>query len=175
MAAGIAGIIYSIKRRPNDTEYEDGVMAQIQNIKPCALRKLGIEENQVNEIPPIKLNGYDRSLGTMIKKGKDGKYRSNKYKYAILFFGDNEMYVYTYIFSTTENNGSESTGVYHYKDIVSISTQSNTFTFRSESISYGQVIEISTTGADRISIPLHASYNPDRDINAIRQLLKTKK
>ena len=71
----------------------------------------------------LSKSDYVYSKTALVKKGKDGLYRSNKYQAVMFFFSDNEVHCFTYDFSITASGQKESTDVYFYKDIVSVSTQ----------------------------------------------------
>ena len=96
--------------------------AQLKKVHSQALIKLGINNEAVKEIPPIVFDGYIYN-DAMVKKGIDGKYRSDKYKALVFFFSSNEIYCYSYEFSLTSDVQNETTYVFQYRDIESVSLQ----------------------------------------------------
>ena len=101
-------------------------MNTASNIKSRALNRLGLDIDEVNEVPPAIFHGYDFSLKYRgdYKEwvGTDNLQRSNFYKAAVIFFGQNEMHVYTLTFKVKENAAMEETEIFFYQDIVSVST-----------------------------------------------------
>lgn len=122
IAIGALLIYLQVGGRPTDEEIDAAVTSQLKDMKTRALRKLGVDEDEVSEIAPITFDGYVYNKA-LIKQGKDGKYRSSKYQAVMFFFSSNEVHCFTYDFSIVESSQKESTDVYFYKDIVSVSTQ----------------------------------------------------
>ena len=78
IAVGILLIVLKVKGTPKDADIDAVTAGQIADLKARALRKLGLDEDEVSEITPISFDGYVYDKTAMIKRGKDGKYRSNK-------------------------------------------------------------------------------------------------
>lgn len=178
IAVGALLIFLQVGGRPTDADIDAAASSQLANMKARALTKLGIDEDEVNEIAPISFHGYDYTKA-MIKKGKDGKYRSNKYKAVMFFFSNNEVHAFTYIFSITENNQKESTDVYFYKDIVSVSTQTDGTEYsvgkgKSSQFDY-ESFTLTTTGGTSVSCSVRNIDDAQRSINGMRSLIKSKK
>ena len=177
-AAGIAFIVLQIKSRPTDQEIDDAVVAQLANMKERALKKLGVDEDEVSEIAPISFDGYVYQ-NALIKQGKDGKYRSSKYQAVMFLFSSNEVHCFTYDFSIVESGQKESTDVYFYKDIVSVSTQTEGTQYsvgngKSSQFDY-EYFKLTTTGGTSISCAVRNIDDAQRSINGMRSLIKTKK
>lgn len=83
IAAGAAWLYFQIKGRPTDADIDAVVASQLADLKTRALRKLGVDEDEVSEIAPISFDGYVYPKA-LIKRGKDGVYRSSKYQ-AVMF------------------------------------------------------------------------------------------
>ncbi|MCM1190315.1 MAG: hypothetical protein NC541_13595 [bacterium] len=178
IAAGVALIVLQIKSRPTDQEIDDAVVAQLANMKDRALKKLGVDEDEVSEIAPISFDGYVYQ-NALIKQGKDGKYRSSKYQAVMFFFSSNEVHCFTYDFSIIETGQKESTDVYFYKDIVSVSTQTEGTQYsvgngKSSQFDY-EYFKLTTTGGTSISCAVRNIDDAQRSINGMRSLIKTKK
>lgn len=174
---GVACYLMS-RNTPKDEEIDAAVSKQLANMKDRALRKLGIDEDEVSEIAPITFDGYVYDKA-MIKKGKDGLYRSNKYQAVMFFFSQNEVHCYTYDFCITENRQRESTDVYFYKDIVSVSTQTDGTEY---SVGGGknsqfdcEYFKLTTTGGTSVSCSVRNIDDAQRSINGMRSLIKIKK
>ncbi len=186
IGAAVAGItIYSIVNEkktienekasiPSDSQYDSEVIKMLGDLKTKALNALGLDEDEVKEIAPITFDGYVYRNADYLKRGRDGLWRTNKYEYVILFFSENEVHCYNYTFDTTLNWKTESTDVYFYRDIVSVSTSSDTVQLLGEKIDY-EFFKLTTTGGTTLPVSLRDVNNAQRSINAMRSLLKIKK
>lgn len=110
-----------------DEEYDSLVQAKRNSIdiRKKALAKIGLDEEQVNEIPPVLFEGYEYDmLDCWSKVGKDGKARSSAYSVTQLFFSDTQVYLYQIIFSMDDDTQKERTEEYFYRDITNFATLS---------------------------------------------------
>lgn len=179
---GIGGVVGSVfmiiskkKKASTDAAYDAAVMSQLDGLKEKALRKLGIDEDEVKEIAPITFGGYKYSGIDYIKLGADNRWRTNKYESAILFFSEHEVHCYSYNFDTTKAQFTESTEVYFYQDIVSASTASESVNALNNNINY-EVFKLTTKGGTSLTVSLFdTDGSAQRSINAMRSLLKAKK
>ena len=102
------------------------------NLKQRAIEKIGLDESQISEIPPVvlaafKLNGEGvetKSEETNIKN--QWRYVSNKYWVTWIFFSSTQIYTHTYVFDTTTDVTFEMTRDFFYKDITCIRTEHET-------------------------------------------------
>ena len=117
---------------PKDEDF-DAIVAQMRNsvnTRQLALNKIGLDEDQLKEIPDVTFEGFQVdqwSNGTIdgfSRIGADGKWRSGKYAVVHLFFSAAQVYMYKYEFSTYNNDKRERTEEYFYKDITNFSTSS---------------------------------------------------
>ena len=175
----VGGFFYlksTLKGIVSDKEYDQSVLSALKDINQKALNKLGLDESEANEISPISFDGYVIKGYDYAKKGEDGKWRTNKYQSTTLFFSANEVHCYTYSYSTTEEKKTESTDVYFYKDIVSVSTASDTIKYPEETkeTEY-EYFKLTTTGGTALSVTLRDKDGAQESINNMRKLLKQKK
>ena len=178
IAIGALLIYLQVGGRPTDEEIDAAVTSQLKDMKTRALRKLGVDEDEVSEIAPITFDGYVYNKA-LIKQGKDGKYRSSKYQAVMFFFSSNEVHCFTYDFSIVESSQKESTDVYFYKDIVSVSTQTEGTEYsvgkgKSSHFDY-EYFKLTTTGGTSISCAVRNIDDAQRSINGMRSLIKNKK
>lgn len=178
IAVGVLLIVAQVKGRPTDADIDAAVASQLNDMKNRALRKLGVDEDEVSEIAPITFDGYVYNKA-LIKQGKDGKYRSSKYQAVMFFFSSNEVHCFTYDFSITESSQKESTDVYFYKDIVSVSTQTEGTEYsvgkgKNSQFDY-EYFKLTTTGGTSISCSVRNIDDAQRSINGMRSLIKNKK
>lgn len=169
-----------------DDAYEAMVMSKRNslNIKQMALGKIGLDESQVNEIPPVTIEGYvfdDNILDHWEKYGKDGNARSSAYHVTMLFFSDTQVYMYQYIFSMDDDSKRERTEEYFYRDITNFSTSSETKDIPELQGCSGKVTnrnyDVKTFSmvvpGDRFSCASKA--NIDSQVNAMKAKLREKK
>ena len=110
----------------SDGEYDQLVQSKYTslNLKQRALDKIGVDESQVNEIPPCEFRHWDFLKNVRVKRGIDGIFRSSAYQVSWLFFSDKQVYVYQYTFNMDEDGKNEKTEEYFWKDITNFSTSS---------------------------------------------------
>ena len=163
-----------------DAQYDASMKEQQKALEQRALDKLGLDIDEVKEIDPIVIDGYNYNNFTLSKKGKDGLWRTNMYNVMYLFFSQNEVHVYTCEFCTTEEQKKDSTDVYFYQDIVSVSTESASATFKlylnlkDEKVQY-ESFKLTTSGGTSLLVAIRDSDNAQRSISGMRQLLRAKK
>ncbi|MGM9679124.1 MAG: hypothetical protein ACI3X7_05050 [Bacteroidaceae bacterium] len=116
------------KKPMTDEEYDSMVLKVLNSndYKQKALGKIGLDEDQVQEIEPVHFEGYQFDKQSLTKLGKDGKYRSSKYQVSWLFFSATQVYLYQNTFNMDEDGKKESTEEYFYRDITNFSTSSDT-------------------------------------------------
>jgi hypothetical protein len=134
------------KKACTDAEYDAMVKAKLSNTatKEQALDKLGIDIDQVKEIEPVRLEGWNyeekrtkigavdnilRSSGyaeLRTKRGADNILRSSGYQVTWLFFSSSQVYAYQYQFTMDDDKKNVTTEEFFYRDITSFSTKSKT-------------------------------------------------
>lgn len=184
--AGLGGFLIFGKKggRPTDSEIDQICAKECADLKSRAMKKLGLDEDQVAEAAPISFDGYSyENIGSEYKaqKGEDNKYRSSNYKATMFLFSAEQVYCYEYTFSIIVDEKKETTEEYFYRDIVSAATATDTKKYdykvgkKSESFSI-------TTEYFRLTVPgaqIHAYIRDmstaERSINAMKSLLRSKK
>lgn len=174
LAAGV-GLIYMKKKSiVTDMEYDASVASMLNDMKTRALSKLGLDEDEVNEIEPLSFDGYVYQGFSQAKRGMDNLWRTNKYRYVILFFSASEVHCYSYNFDTIAPKQNEDTDVYFYRDIVSVSTASETVVVNGQNVDT-EYFKLTTAGGTALTVTLRDPGNAQRSINAMRALLRAKK
>ena len=178
-----------------DMEYDRAVEEYLSTLKPQALAKLGIDEEEVKEIPPIIMGDYvypevnvvthadgknEVIVHGELKKGDDWKWRSAEYKVVMLFFSQNELHCYSRTFSTaTESVSAETTEVYFYQDVVSASTA--TFQDKFKDVEGKPItatregFSLTTKGGTSFTVNVSNAQYAQQSVNAMRALLREKK
>ena len=99
------------------------------NLRQRAIEKIGLDESQIMEIPPVNLNFFHRRGDDVISKWEETdiegiwRYVSNKFHVTWIFFSATQIYTYTYVLDTISDNAVESTRDFFYKDITCIRTE----------------------------------------------------
>lgn len=113
----------------DDKEYDDVVLRKLNELgaKARALSKIGMVEEQVNEIDPVRVFGFEgrgNSVGNLYKAkiGDDGRWRSSVFSVTWLFFSDCQVIMYNVCFDLLSDSMSERTEDYFYSDITNFST-----------------------------------------------------
>lgn len=110
----------------DDEEYLSMVRAKRDslNLRQKALTKIGLDEDEVSEIPPASFEGFVYK-NAYAKKRANGNWVSSSYQVAWLFFSSTQIYIYRYTFNMDEDKKTESTDEFFYKDVTSFSTVLN--------------------------------------------------
>ena len=113
----------------------DDYIAYVQNtvnnlgLKQRAIQKIGLDESEISEIPPVTLYSFIYKGDDVAIKSEEtnvqGIWRnvSNKYSVTWIFFSATQIYTHTYQFDTTSDNVVETTKDFFYKDITCIRTE----------------------------------------------------
>lgn len=137
---GCIGLFTKVK----DETYDELVQELIDgsNSYQKALDKIGLDEDELKEIPPVTLYGYEDSSFTKVTE--DGYYRTDKISITHLFFSSTQVYMYQMILNTTSNDKKERTEEYFYKDVTNFSTSSDTTeSFRFKGCAFGKPERVS--------------------------------
>ena len=171
----VIGLININRNVVEDAEYDAAVNNKFRSvdIMQVALEKVGIDEDQLKEIPPVFFHGYRSDKESAEKIGEDGKLRTSKYDATVLFFSNAQVYVYQQVFDMIEGIKLESTLEYFYKDIVSFYTSTKTSDKNKE------VKGVSTftlvVPNDEFCCSMSNVSNADVIISAVKQKLREKK
>lgn len=144
--------------------------------KQRALNKLGLDEDMVQEIPPVTFEGYSTNK-SYAKRTSAGKWITSKYEIAWLFFGDEQVYLYSYAFSMDDGSKKEATNEYFYKDITSFSTASDmteSTTSKGKETVETHVFRMVVPG-DKFICSMDATPDSENALAAMKQKLREKK
>lgn len=115
---------FGSKPKYTDKNYDDILLKWINEnaTKSCALRRIGVDETQVNEIEPICFQGFESDSGFMGRYGLDGKFRTTQYSVTWLFFSDSQIFVFNIFFDLLYHKTKIITYEYFYRDITNFSS-----------------------------------------------------
>ena len=173
------------KKPITDGEYEEMVSNFLasNDFKKKALGKIGLDEDQVNEIEPIHFEGYRFDKDSLSKQGEDGKWRSSKYQVSWLFFSDTQVYVYQNTFFMDQDGRKEATEEYFYRDITNFSTSSDTTETATYDKNAGKDVLVNvdanrfaiTVPGDKFYCSLEQNDYTERAIQGMKAKLREKK
>ena len=157
-------------------------------LREKAFAKIGLDEDQVKEIPPVCLQGFrfDRAWA---KKTAAGRWVSSSYEVAWLFFSSTQLYLYSMRFNMDEDKKSESTQEFFYKDVTALSTVTDSYSSSAEEAknrvkTFGdRKIDLETTyfaitvPGEKLTVAMDEDEVPDREavVQAMKQKLREKK
>ena len=164
----------------SDETYMEWVFARRNtiDIKQKALAKLGLDEEQVNEIPPAIFMGYNFKDAYARRKA-NGDWVSSNYQLSCVFFSSEQIYLYSYVFHMDDDNYEERTDEFFYKDVTSFSTITETETTKSKK--ENEEIKVSTNKfaivvpGDKLFMSMDGVQNADSIIQGMKQKLREKK
>ncbi len=173
-----------------DADYEKLVQSKIEslNLKERAINKIGLDEEEISEIPPVNFIGYWID-DNFVRETESGKYVSSTWMSTWLFFSKTQIYVYEYSFCMCADAKEENTEEYFYKDVTSISTTSESVTpkwfaqkggciFSKKGVASRQIdttkFQIVVPG-DKFKVAMDSSEDIERMVQAMKQQLRDKK
>lgn len=173
---------------PSDEDFDAAVKAKAGDIKSRALKKFGVDESELTLIEPIVFFGpsLDAPAGkqSLVKRGKDGIWRTSAYNAVAVFFSESQLFIYQHTWSMVNSNRSENADEYFYKDIVSVSTQSDSETFeefvkgtKTERQVNIEAFSLRTTGGNAAKAGIERRFAPniDRQVQGMKNLIREKK
>lgn len=124
----------SWKKRPKDRQMDLWIEEDLEHMKSRALEKTGLDESELVKKEPVLLTGLrfwnigGAEIG--IRKGKDETIRFTPIGVTVINFTEHQLVAYQCALDLmTGNPLSESTDEYFYRDVVSVSTQTESMTW----------------------------------------------
>ena len=136
-----AGGCMSSDEYMNDEEYMTLVRLKRDSLdlRKKALAKIGLDEDELQETPPVSFEGFTFRDAWAKKTAK--QYVSSCYQVSWIFFSSTQVYLYQYVIYMDEDKKKESTEEYFYQDVTSFSTRTETESAKNNA---GQKFEIET-------------------------------
>jgi len=168
---GCIAALFGVK----DDEYDRMLSETLNsmNFKEKALGKIGLDEDQLKEIPPVYFHGFYYKDNAMYRIGKDGRLRSSKYSATWLFFSGSQVYMYQHVLDMASTWKKEVTEEYFYKDITNFSTVTETVTVGGKNMEVNEFALI--VPGDKFFCSISGVPDADRAISAMKQKLREKK
>jgi hypothetical protein len=127
---GGVGLYFYFSGKPTDQEMDTWLQEELRVLNGRALQKCGLDQSEVVAEsvavwgPRVVNTG---GIPFQIKTGKDGQIRYNPIDLSVLNFGQNQLLGYQCAYDRfTGNCLQETTDEYFYKDVVSVSTKTDT-------------------------------------------------
>ena len=168
-----------LSKNISDDEYMSMVRRKRDSMdfKSKALGKIGLDEDEVKEIPPVMFEGFVFK-NAYAKKRADGKWVSSAYQVSWIFFSSTQIYIFRHTFNMDEDKKNESTDEFFYKDVTSFSTSSETEEARGLG---SEKFEVETNKfcmvvpGDKLYVSMDGVNDSDSIIQAMKQKLREKK
>ncbi len=164
----------------SDSEYEKLVQARIESLKveKLGLQRLGLDEEQISEIRPIILSGKVITDGSLTVYNKDShQIHSSTHYVTLLYFTDEQLFVYKIQFDMCCNMQDEWTSELFYVDICDVSSyiNNNILSVGQDKIEYSS-IEVSIVATNsKMSFTLEGNADRFASIQAMKQKIREKK
>src|SRR3989442_14852515 len=131
IAIGIWGLVHYYQK-PTDEQMDAWIQEDLKDLQARALAKTGIDQSELIGEPVMVYGPRFWNIGGAevgIRKGKDGVVRFMPLGVTVINFTPNQLVAYQCALDlTTGNPFSERTDEYFYRDVVSVSTQSESLT-----------------------------------------------
>ena len=182
----------------SDAEFDKMVEGQLAKhgllTTARALKKLGLDPEDVADFEPIRMDDYIPTMSTaknLYKKGADGVIRTSNYQVTWILCSSSEVYVYQCTFSLIEDDKIDKGEEYFFKDVTNFSTtevsdeitiketetggcgKSDKETFKKYTLEKTK-FRITVPG-DKIECAMALSEETQSNIKRLKQLLREKK
>ncbi|MCR5163432.1 MAG: hypothetical protein K6C40_05370 [Thermoguttaceae bacterium] len=151
---------------------------QSLELRERAISKIGLEEYEIQEIPPVELEGFVFE-NALAKRRANGYWVSSSYQVAWLFFSSTQVYIFRCTFNMDDSRKIEETDEFFYKDVTSFSTAYETEIAHDRASKSD--IEIETckfklvVPGDKIFISMDGVADAEDIIQAMKKKLREKK
>jgi hypothetical protein len=196
LAVGIAGIILASKK-PSDQKMDEYIAEDISRAKNKSLQKASIDESElVGESVVVTGPRFWNTSGatSLYKKGKDGRLRFTPINVTVLNMTQHQIISYQACLDiVTGNFLNESTDEYFYKDVVSVSTSTDSISHDTEKfgkiqLNAAETFVLTTSGGTSIKTILKdpkliemmgggdiPTTDAEKAIQVVRKMLREKK
>lgn len=184
VAAGAAWLYFQFSGLPTDGDVDNDALEVVRGLQQQALTKLGLDADEVTLLEPLIVSGpFFKTIGSgvQIRMGKDQQFRASNYEGVVIFFSEHQLHSYKFQFSLTQQNERrEQTDEYFYRDVVSVSTQSQTEPIRdmkgqSRTVNYEE-FRLTTSGGTSVTSAMRTQdASTGRTLQGARQLIREKK
>lgn len=176
--------------KPTDQEIDKQAESFYAQVRGKALKKLGLEEEEVSIATPVEIWGYsfgksklgDKTNQSLLDvEGKDGVWRSPEVVVSAFYFSENTVHFYSWVASLVSDSFRETTDEIYYKDIVSVKMDSEQAPVYDKNgketgkVAHFDSFALRNMGGESISCTVRDSADAEQAVNGMRALLKQKK
>lgn len=197
IALGILVIVLYVKGMPTDQQMDAWLEEDLKTVSGKAMGKAGHDQSEI-VADPVSIIGvrlWDTGGACVLfKQGKDSVIRFSPVSVTHIMFTQNQLSIYSSLLDrTTGNFLNESTDEYFYKDVVAVSTKTqsktvNTTQWGTLQLNAAETFELTTAGGTSVSVLMRdptlidkmgGGQLPDtraeKAIQTIRKMLREKK
>ena len=191
VAVGLCIIVFARESRPSDTDLDEAIAKKIKDLDDTAKHQIDIREHLVKAFPPVAFSdfdftGVDEAEGEfLIHKGRDGKYRTNRYSAAEIMFTQDRLHIYMIKFYVTEQNEKETTLSERYENLKCARLETRRHSFevnvnsgkktKTAELEFNFIVIENGDGDIMFEMPVHESAEVDKTVADINRLIETKK
>ena len=191
-------VIFNWIKKPTDAQMDQYIAEDLEIVKNKSLAKSDIDASQlVSDV--LILTGFrlDNAAGAVYqwKKGKDGVTRFTPINFTSIIMTEHQLVTYNAVLDLFTGNAlNETTDEYFYKDVVSVSTETSSGTFKDPTskteiqLNTAEFFKLTTSGGTSVRVfikdpklieMMGSSALPGTDaekaVQSIRKMLREKK
>lgn len=179
LARKLAGVM-------SDSDYITMVQTRANslNLRQKAIEQTGLDEDEISEIKPINLVGYEFGKQSWARRTDDDSQTvSSRYELTWILFSESQMHMYKYSFDMDENWHNTETEEFFYQDVTSVSTATSSESARFVEKGGAREETVDTTQF-RVIVPGDKMYfamngtdlsTANESVKAMKQMLREKK
>lgn len=198
IAAGGGAIYLSMGGKPTDQQMDEWLDEDLKALGYKSLGKTGTDETELvsESVSVVGPRIWDTGRAEVkYKKGRDNVLRYSPVGVSVINFTKNQLIAYTCVFDRfTDNALNESTEEYFYKDVVSVSTKTESLNVSGTSggatihLKTGECFTLTTSGGTSLTVFLRdasliekwgggelPTTRAEKAIQAVRKMLREKK
>ncbi len=176
---GIGFILAGLGGKANPSDFSHEIDISLRDYKEKALKAFKLEEKHIRTIPlyePYQIGEFDFTgeEPLLVKKGNDGKVRSNFYVNTLIMFAAQKLCVYSTRFSFTEDNEKVSSNQIPYTEIDSIYVTEDSYTDEYQgvkTVAKYAMLNVKARNGEVISFPAHNDADVDNFIASTMKLV----
>jgi len=199
VGAGGAGIYFYTQGKATEKQMDEWLAEDLKILQKQAINKFGIDASEL-KAKPVQVTGprfWDIGGAPVLwKRGSDNILRFTPISVSVINFTENQLLAYNCVLDFTTGKAlNEATDEYFYKDVVAVSTKSESMTVNINKKKFGtiqlnaaEVFTLTTSGGTSISVLLRdptlinrmgggemPTTKAEEAIQAVRKMLRDKK
>ena len=186
---GLCVMIFSRDSRPSDEDVDGAVAKKIKDIDDTARQEIDVREKLIKAFPPVVFSdfdysGYELDPGNFaVQRGRDGKYRTNRYSAAEIMFAQEKLHIFMYKICLTEEKEETKCLSERYVDLKEARIDRRTRSFvmysgkneRRVELEFETIVIENNAGEVIFEMPVHDGADVDRTVETVNRLIDSKK